>query len=120
MARVKKAVKSRRRRKKILKMAKGYRGARGHLLRQASEAVDRALKYAYRDRRRKKREFRKLWIQRINAAARLNGLTYSKFIEGLKKAKVALDRKVLAGLAYSDMEAFKRLVNIAKEALNTA
>ncbi len=117
MPRVKKAVKSRRRRKKILKMAKGYRGARGKLLRQASESVVRAFKYAYRDRRRKKRDFRRLWIQRINAAARQHGLSYSRFIHGLKKADVAMDRKVLAGLAVNDPEAFAQLANIAKEAL---
>ncbi len=117
MPRVKKAVKSRRRRKKILKMAKGYRGARGKLLRQASESVVRALKYAYRDRRRKKRDFRRLWIQRINAAARQHGLSYSRFIHGLKKADIAMDRKVLAGLAVNDPEAFAQLANIAKEVL---
>ncbi|MCX7823774.1 MAG: 50S ribosomal protein L20 [Syntrophobacterales bacterium] len=118
MTRVKKAVKSRRRRKEIIKMAKGYRGARGNLLKQASEAVDRALKYAYKGRKQKKRDFRKLWIQRINAAARLSGLTYARLINGLKKAKVEIDRKVLAGLAYSDPEAFSKLVNVAKEALD--
>lgn len=117
MTRVKKAVKSRQRRKKIIKMAKGYRGARGNLLKQASEAVDRALKYAYRGRKQRKRDFRKLWIQRINAAARLHGLNYSRFINGLKKAQVQVDRKVLAGLAYSDPEAFSQFATIAKEAL---
>jgi len=117
MTRVKKAVKSRRRRKEIIKMAKGYRGARGRLWEQASEAVDRALKYAYKGRKQKKRDFRKLWIQRINAAARLNGLSYSKLISGLKKAQVVIDRKVLAGLAYNDPEAFARIAERAKEAL---
>jgi len=116
MPRVKKAVKSRERRKKILKMAKGYRGGRGSLLRTASETVDRALKFAYRDRRVKKRSFRGLWIMRINAAARIHGLSYSRFMNGLKKANVELDRKILAGLAVSDPEAFAKLAQIAKEA----
>lgn len=116
MPRVKKAVKSRQRRKKILSMAKGYRGGRGKLLRTASETVDRALKFAYRDRRAKKRSFRSLWIMRINAAARQNGLSYSRLMNGLKKANVTLDRKVLAGLAMSDPEAFARLAQMAKEA----
>jgi len=116
MPRVKKSVKSRQRRKKILNAAKGYRGGRGKLLRTASETVDRALKFAYRDRRTKKRTFRSLWIMRINAAAREHGLSYSRFIDGLKKANVELDRKVLAGLAVSDPEAFARLAEIAKQA----
>jgi len=116
MPRVKKSVKSRQRRKKILSAAKGYRGGRGTLLRTASETVDRALKFAYRDRRTKKRTFRSLWIMRINAAARQHGLSYSRFIDGLKKANVELDRKVLAGLAVSDPEAFARLAEIAKQA----
>lgn len=116
MPRVKKAVKSRQRRKKILSMAKGYRGGRGTLLRSASETVDRALKFAYRDRRVRKRTFRSLWIMRINAAAREHGLSYSRFITGLKKANVTMDRKVLAGLAVSDPAAFARLAQIAKEA----
>ena len=117
MPRVKKAVKSRQRRKKVLDMAKGYRGGRGTLLRTAKETVDRALKFAYRDRRVKKRTFRSLWIMRINAAARQHDLSYSRFMNGLKKAKVELDRKVLAGLAVSDPEAFARLAQIAKEAV---
>ena len=116
MPRVKKSVKSRQRRKKILSAAKGYRGGRGKLLRTASETVDRALKFAYRDRRTKKRTFRSLWIIRINAAARQHGLSYSRFMDGLKKADVGLDRKVLAGLAVSDPEAFARLAEIAKQA----
>lgn len=116
MSRVKKSVKSRQRRKKILSAAKGYRGGRGKLLRTASETVDRALKFAYRDRRTKKRTFRSLWIMRINAAARQHGLSYSRFMDGLKKANVELDRKVLAGLAVSDAEAFARLAEIAKQA----
>jgi large subunit ribosomal protein L20 len=114
--RVKKAVKSRQRRKKILNLAKGYRGGRSTLLRTASETVDRALKFAYRDRRRKKRDFRTLWIMRINAAARDNGLSYSRFMNGLKKANVTMDRKVLAGLAMSDPAAFAKLAQLAKEA----
>lgn len=116
MPRVKKSVKSRQRRKKVLSAAKGYRGGRGKLLRTASETVDRALKFAYRDRRTKKRTFRSLWIMRINAAARQHGLSYSRFMDGLKKADVGLDRKVLAGLAVSDPEAFARLAEIAKQA----
>jgi len=116
MPRVKKAVKSRQRRKKVLDMAKGYRGGRGKLLRTAKETVERALQFAYRDRRAKKRDFRSLWIVRINAAARMHGMSYSRFMNGLKKADVAIDRKVLAGLAVSDPEAFARLAQIAKEA----
>ncbi len=116
MPRVKKAVKSRERRRKTLKMAKGFRGARGNLLRQASETVDRALKFAYRDRRVRKRSFRGLWILRINAAAREHGLSYSRFMNGLKKANVALDRKALAHLAMMEPEAFAQLAQIAKEA----
>lgn len=116
MPRVKKAVKSRQRRKKILALAKGYRGGRGTLLRSASETVDRALKFAYRDRKVRKRTFRSLWIMRINAAARLHGLSYSRLISGLKKANIILDRKVLAGIAVSDPEAFAKLAQTAKEA----
>ncbi len=115
MPRVKKAVKSRQRRKKVLKSAKGYRGGRGKLIRSAKETVARAGQFAYRDRRTRKREFRRLWIQRINAAVRRHGLSYSKFMYGLQKADVTLDRKVLAGLAVSDPEAFARLVELAKE-----
>ncbi len=116
MPRVKSSVKSRERRKKILKMAKGYRGGRGKLLKTAMETVDRAHKFAYRDRKAKKRSFRSLWIMRINAAARQHNLSYSKFMDGLKKANVNMDRKVLAGLAVSDSEAFARLAQIAREA----
>lgn len=111
--RVRKAVKSRRRRKKILKLAKGYRGGRSKLYRTAADAVDKALQYAYRDRRRRKRDFRRLWITRINAAARLNNLSYSRFIQGLKHARVEIDRKILAELAVSDPNAFSRLALIA-------
>ncbi|MEJ5348557.1 MAG: 50S ribosomal protein L20 [Desulfosoma sp.] len=116
MPRVKKAVKSRQRRKKILHMAKGYRGGRSKLLRTAKETVQRALVYAYRDRRARKRDFRSLWIMRINAAARQHGMSYSRFMDGLKKADVNLDRKVLASLAVHDPNAFAKLVALAKEA----
>jgi large subunit ribosomal protein L20 len=116
MARVKKAVKSRQRRKKILDMAKGFRGGRGKLFRSATETVDRALKYAYRDRKVRKRTFRSLWIVRINAAARIYGLSYSRFMNGLKKANVVLDRKALAFLAMTDLPAFAKLAQIAQEA----
>jgi large subunit ribosomal protein L20 len=116
MPRVKKAVKSRARRKKILKAASGYRGGRGRLLRTATEAVDRALKFAYRDRRVRKRNFRGLWIMRINAAAREHGLSYSRFMDGLRKANIPLDRKSLAELAVKNAEAFARLAQIVREA----
>jgi large subunit ribosomal protein L20 len=116
MPRVKKAVKSRARRKKILSAAKGYRGGRGTLLRTAKETVERALKFAYRDRKVKKREFRSLWIMRINAAAREHAMSYSKFMNGLKKANVTLDRKSLANLAATNPEAFAELAKLAKEA----
>jgi large subunit ribosomal protein L20 len=116
MPRVKKAVKSRARRKKILSAAKGYRGGRGTLLRTAKETVERALKFAYRDRKQKKRNFRSLWIMRINAAARQYELSYSKFMNGLKKANIALDRKALANLAATNPEAFAELAKIAREA----
>ena len=115
MPRAKNSVQSRRRRKKILKLAKGYQGARSKLYRTATEAVDRALKYAYRDRKVKKREFRKLWISRINAAVRINNLSYSKFIMGLKKANVILDRKILSDLAVNDPKIFSRIAALAKE-----
>ena len=105
---------SRRRRKRYLAAAKGYRGARSKLYRTAREAVENGLKYAYRDRRTRKRDFRKLWITRINAAARLNGMSYSRFINGLKKANIELDRKVLADMAVSDQASFAKLVEVAK------
>lgn len=114
MPRVKRGFKARRRRNKVLKLAKGYRGARSKLFRSATEAVDRALNYAYRDRRVKKRDFRALWIARINAAARLDGLSYSRLIFGLKKAEIALDRKVLAEIAVTDPAAFSAVVEKAK------
>lgn len=117
MSRVKRGFKARRRRKKVLKLAKGYRGARSKLFRTATEAVDRALAYAYVGRKLKKRDFRKLWIARINAAARANGISYSRMINGLKKAAVDIDRKVLAELAVSDPQGFSVVANIAKDAL---
>jgi large subunit ribosomal protein L20 len=97
-----------------LKLAKGYRGARSKLFRSATEAVDRALNYAFRDRRVKKRDFRALWITRINAASRINGLSYSKLIHGLKLAKVEIDRKVMADLAVSDPKGFAAIAAVAK------
>lgn len=105
------------RRKKYLKRAKGFVGGKGTQYRQARETVDRALAYAYRDRRNKKREFRRLWITRINAAARLNGLSYSHFMNGLKKAEIEVDRKMLADLAVTDATAFSKLADAAKAAL---
>jgi large subunit ribosomal protein L20 len=114
MARVKRGFKARRRRNKVLKLAKGYRGARSKLFRSATEAVDRALNYAFRDRRVKKRDFRSLWIVRINAASRINGLSYSKFIFGLKKADVQIDRKVLADIAVTDPNGFAQIALLAK------
>ena len=114
MPRAKGGFKTRRRHKKIIKMAKGYWGQRKNVFRRAKETVERALVYAYRDRKQKKRDFRRLWQIRINAAARLNGLNYSKFIGGLKKARIELDRKVLANLAISEPEVFSKLVEIAK------
>ena len=116
MPRVKKAVKSRQRRKKVLDLAKGYRGGRGTLIRTASETVDRALRFAYRDRKVRKRTFRSLWIMRINAAVRQFDMSYSRFMNGLKKANVEMDRKALAALAVSDPQAFAKLAEIAKEA----
>lgn len=108
------SVPSHRHRKKVLKQAKGYRGAKSKLIRTAKESVDKALQYAYRDRRQKKREFRKLWIARINAAVRQNGMTYSTFMNGLKRHQVEINRKVLADLAVSDPDAIKNLVEIAR------
>ena len=122
MPRVKRGFKARQRRNKVLKLAKGYRGARSKLFRSATEAVDRALNYAFRDRRVKKRDFRALWITRINAAARINGLSYSKLIHGLKKAAVEIDRKVLADLAVSDPARFCRdsLTRKSRRLINTS
>jgi large subunit ribosomal protein L20 len=112
--RVKRGVAARRRRKKIFKLAKGYYGGRSKMLRSASEAVDKGLKYAYRDRKARKREFRRLWVVRINAAARENGLSYSRMINGLKQAGITLDRKVLADLAVVDPQAFAQVAEAAK------
>jgi large subunit ribosomal protein L20 len=113
--RVKRGYKARRRRKKVLKLARGFRGGRSKLFRTAADAVDKALMYAYRDRRAKKRDFRRLWIARINAAARMNNLPYSKFIHGLKLAGIELDRKILADLAVSDPSGFAKIVNVAAQ-----
>jgi len=110
MARTKRGVTSKARHKKVLKAVKGQFGRRKNTIRIARQAMEKALQYAYRDRRNKKREFRSLWIQRINAGVRSEGLTYSKFINGLNKSKIKLDRKVLADLAYNNPEAFKSLV----------
>ena len=115
--RVKRGFKARRRRKKVLKLARGYRGGRSKLYRTAADAVDKALMYAYRDRRVRKRDFRRLWIARINAAARLHNLSYSKFMHGLKLADVNLDRKVLAGLAISDPSGFAKIAELASQQL---
>jgi len=115
MPRVKRGYTLRRRRKRLLKLAKGFRGPRGNLYRIAREAVDRALNYAYRDRRVRKRDFRRLWITRINAAARLNDMSYSRLIAGLAKANVAIDRKILSEIALNDPGTFTQLTAIAKE-----
>ena len=114
MARVKRGVQAKARHKKVLKQAKGFRGARSRTYKVAKQAVMRAGQYAYRDRRVKKRVFRSLWIVRINAAARENGLTYSKLIAGLKRANIDLDRKVLASIAVNDKEAFSKIAEQAK------
>ena len=115
MPRVKSAVASRQRRKKVLKSAKGYRGAHSKLYRTARESVNRAMAFAYRGRKLRKRDMRRLWIARINAAARLNGISYSKFIKGLKEAGIALDRKILADLAVNDAPAFAEIAKVAKQ-----
>lgn len=117
MPRVKRGNKARKRRKKVLKLAKGFFGSRSKLFRPANQAVMKSLQYAYRDRRNKKRNFRRLWITRINAAARQEGLSYSRFINGLKQADIEINRKMLADLAVNDKDAFKDLVDIAKENL---
>ena len=117
MPRVKRGVQARARHKKILKQAKGYYGARSRVFRVAKQAVIKAGQYAYRDRRQRKRQFRALWIARINAAARINGLSYSRFIAGLKKAEIEIDRKVLADLAVYEQAAFAAVVEKAKAAL---
>jgi large subunit ribosomal protein L20 len=118
MARVKGGVVSRKRRKKVLKLAKGYYGSKHTLFKTAKEQVYNAYNYAYRDRRQKKRDFRKLWIARINAAARMNGLSYSKLMHGLKLAEVEVNRKMLADLAVNDAAAFTALAEKAKDALS--
>jgi len=115
MSRVKGALRTRARHKKILKLAKGYFGGKSKLFRIANQAVMKSLSYAYRDRKSKKRDFRSLWISRINAAARINGLSYSKFMNGLKKAGIALNRKVLADMAVNDAAGFVQLVNTIKK-----
>ena len=117
MSRVKRGVTTHARHKKIIKMAKGYRGRSKNCFRIAVQRVEKALLYAYRDRRNKKREFRGLWIQRINAGVREHGMVYSKFINGLKIAKIDLDRKVLSDLAIRDKEAFAKIVEKAKASL---
>ena len=115
MARVSRGFKARRRRKRVLKRAKGFVGGRGRLFRTATNAVDKAMVYAYRDRKVRKRAFRRLWIARINAASRLHGMSYSTFIGGLKKAGVELDRKVLADLAVSDPAAFETVAKTVQK-----
>jgi len=115
--RVKRGFKARKRRNKVLKLARGYRAGRSKLFRTAADALDKALMYAYRDRRVRKRDFRRLWIARINAAARMNNLSYSKFIHGLKLSSVQLDRKVLAELAISDPSGFSKIAGLAAEQL---
>ena len=117
MTRVKRSVRTKARHKKILKQSRGYFGNKSKLFKVANQAVMKSLSYAYRDRRNKKREFRKLWITRINAAARLNGLSYSRFMNGLSRAQIALDRKVLADIAVQDPTGFADLCQKAKAAL---
>jgi len=117
MARVKRGVTARAKHKKVLKKAKGYYGARSRVYRVATQAVTKAGQYAYRDRRVKKRQFRRLWIVRINAAARMHDMSYSRFMDGLNKAEIEVDRKMLADLAVHDIEAFGQLAEKAKAAL---
>ncbi len=118
MARVKRGVTSRAKHKKVLKAVKGQWGRRKNTIRIARQAMEKSMQYAYRDRRNKKREFKSLWIQRINAGVRAEGLTYSKFIHGLNKSGIKLDRKILAEIAYDNPEAFKTIVKKAQAALN--
>ena len=118
MARVKRGVTSHAKHKKVLKAVKGQWGRRKNTIRIARQAMEKAMQYAYRDRRNKKREFKSLWIQRINAGVRAEGLTYSKFINGLNKSGIKLDRKILAEIAYDNPEAFKTIVKKAQTALN--
>lgn len=115
MARIKKGVNAKKKHKKVLKLAKGYYGAKSKLYRPANEAVMRALRSSYRGRKEKKRNFRRLWITRINAGARMYGLSYSKFMYGLKQADITMDRKILADLAMNDIDAFAKLVEISKQ-----
>ncbi len=117
MARVKRAVNAQKKRRETLERASGYRGQRSRLYRKAKEQVTHSLVYAYRDRKKRKGDFRQLWIQRINAGARANGLTYNRFIQGLKAAGVEVDRRMLAELAVNDAAAFAQLVDLAKAAL---
>ncbi len=117
MTRVKRSVRTKARHKKVLKLAKGYFGHKSKLFKVANQQVMKSLSYAYRDRKNKKREFRKLWITRINAAARMNGLSYSRFMNGLSRAQIALDRKVLADIAVKDPAGFSELCQQAKSAL---
>ena len=117
MARVKRAVNAHKKRRAVLEQASGYRGQRSRLYRKAKEQVTHSLVYAYRDRKKRKGDFRRLWIQRINAAARSNGLTYNRFIQGLKAAGVEVDRKILADLAVNDPATFAALVEVAQKAL---
>ncbi|HEY2832365.1 MAG TPA: 50S ribosomal protein L20 [Sporichthyaceae bacterium] len=117
MARVKRAVNAQKKRREVLEQASGYRGQRSRLYRKAKEQVTHSLTYAYRDRKKRKGDFRRLWIQRINAAARQNGLTYNRFIQGLQLAGVEVDRRMLAELAVNDAAAFTALVEVAKQAL---
>lgn len=114
MARIKRAVNAKKKHKKILKLAKGYFGAKSKLFRPANQAVMKSLNYAYIGRKQRKRDFRKLWITRINAAARINGMSYSKFINGLKKANININRKMLSEMAINDPNGFKELVEVAK------
>ena len=118
MARVSRGVTARARHKKVIKRAKGYYGRRKNVFRVAVQAVERGMQYAYRDRKKRKSDFRGLWIQRINAGVRAEGMTYSKFINGLSKCGVAIDRKILAEIAYDSPEAFKTIVQKAQSALN--
>ena len=118
MARVKRGVTSRAKHKKVLKAVKGQWGRRKNTIRVARQAMEKAMQYAYRDRRNKKRDFKSLWIQRINAGVRAEGLTYSKFINGLSKSGIKLDRKILAEIAYDNPEAFKIIVKKAQSAIN--
>ena len=118
MARVKRGVTSRAKHKKVLKAVKGQWGRRKNTIRVARQAMEKAMQYAYRDRRNKKREFKSLWVQRINAGVRLEGLTYSKFINGLNKSGIKIDRKILAEIAYENPNAFKTIVKKAQAAIN--